>query len=108
MTIKGAIFVGVAGVLARYSFVLSGRYLDESLAVSDVIHGVSFGQLYVQSYGAAAGWDQVKDAFSRWHDRPRIVAKQATGSDNYEGMLENEAALGLLGNILDTVKSLKG
>jgi len=74
LLIKGTFFMGVSGIIARFAFLLSQKYLSESLRVSDIIHGVSFGQMYVQSYGATAGWDEVKEAFSKWHDGPAVEA----------------------------------
>jgi hypothetical protein len=107
LLVKGTFFMGIAGVIARFAFVLSKRYLAESLRVSDIIHGVSFGQMYVQSYGATAGWDQVKEAFSEWHDKPK------QDHENTDSQFEENLDFGhapnkdLLKEILDTVKGLK-
>lgn len=64
---KGAMIAGVIGVISRYAYVFSKVYLGESLRIDDRIHAIKFGQLYVETYGASAEWDKVKEAFSNWH-----------------------------------------
>lgn len=65
--LKGSILIAIVGVTSRYSFILSSNYMKEALRTSDRIHAIKFGQLYVETYGAAADWDQVKEAFSDWN-----------------------------------------
>lgn len=101
-TIKGALFVTISGILARYSFLLSRRYLDESLQVSDVIHNVSFGQLYIQSYGASAGWEQVKDAFAKWHH-----TKADSTEEENERSDKVKLDVSQITDLLEAVKELK-
>lgn len=105
-TTKSALFVTVAGIISRYAFLLSKRYLEESLNVSNTIHGVSFGQLYVESYGATAGWDQVKDAFSNWHQRPEH--RSATKSDADDFKPEAETSVKQAIDLLTAVSKVKG
>ncbi len=110
-TTKSALFVGIVAIISRYAFTLSGRYLQESLQVSDTVHGVSFGQLYVQSYGATAGWEQVKEAFSNWHKRPDVVTKKPDekADEGKEIKVEEnlDSILKLLNGVSDSVKNLR-
>lgn len=41
--------------------------MRESLKNADRMHAINFGNFYVQSYGAAAEWTQVKEAFENWN-----------------------------------------
>lgn len=106
-TTKSALFVAVAGIIARYAFLLSKRYLEESLGVSNTIHGVSFGQLYVQSYGATAGWDQVKEAFSNWHQRSESRLISASDKDSENLKPEAESGLKYVTDLVDAISKLK-
>lgn len=65
--IKGSILVGIAGFTSRYAFVMSSNYMKESLRTADRVHAIKFGQFYVETYGAAASWEQVKETFSNWN-----------------------------------------
>lgn len=104
--IKGAFFVGISGIFARYAFVLSRRYLGESIRISDIIHGVSFGQMYVQSYGATAGWDQVKDAFSKWHSSPTDDPNNTEKLSSSDEKLNLEMIPKILSSMTDLKKQI--
>lgn len=65
--LKGAIIFGLVAFLSRYAFLQSGNYMAESLRTTDRIHAIKFGQFFVKTYGAAADWPQVKEAFSNWN-----------------------------------------
>lgn len=106
-TTKSALFVAVSGIIARYAFLLSKRYLEESLAVSNTIHGVSFGQLYVQSYGATAGWDQVKEAFSNWHQRSESRLISATDKEVEDFKPEAEASVKYVTDLVNAISKFK-
>lgn len=65
--VKGLIAVALLGALARYAFLLSNAYVREALKNSDRRHAINFGKFYLESYGAAADWSQVKEAFEHWN-----------------------------------------
>lgn len=67
VSLKGLILVGLALALARYSFLLSTRYMKEALRNAERRHAIQFGAFYLDSYGAAADWTQVKEAFKDWN-----------------------------------------
>lgn len=69
--LKGSILLGCAAVLAKYSFVQSSKYMEEALRTTDRIHGMRFGLLFVETYGASASWDEVKAAFENWNGKAR-------------------------------------
>lgn len=64
---KGLIVLTVVGFFTRYNFVHSGNYMQESLKVADRIHAIKFGQFYIETYGATATWEEVKEVFSSWN-----------------------------------------
>lgn len=66
-SIKGIIVVGVFMAIARYCFLLGNSFMHESLKSCERRHAINFGKFYLQSYGADANWDQVKDAFEHWN-----------------------------------------
>ncbi|WP_156443723.1 hypothetical protein [Burkholderia savannae] len=64
---KGLIAVGLLAGLAKYSFLFSSSYMQEALKNADRRHAINFGKFYLESYGAAAEWSQVKEAFEHWN-----------------------------------------
>lgn len=64
---KGIIAVAFFGALAKYSFFFSNSYMHESLKNADRRHAINFGKFYLESYGAAADWGQIKEAFEHWN-----------------------------------------
>lgn len=64
---KGVVAVALLGALARYAFLFSTSYMREALKNADRRHAINFGEFYLESYGAAADWLQVKDAFANWN-----------------------------------------
>lgn len=67
VAIKGALAVGLVAALAKYSFLFSSYYMQEALKYADRRHAINFGKFYLESYGAAADWPQVKEAFEHWN-----------------------------------------
>nr|WP_312717345.1 hypothetical protein [Stenotrophomonas geniculata] len=64
---KGVVIIALVAALAKYSFLFSSRYMQEALKNSDRRHAINFGKFYLESYGAAAEWSQVKEAFEHWN-----------------------------------------
>lgn len=64
---KGLIAVALVAGLAKYSFLFSSYYMEEALKNADRRHAINFGKFYLESYGAAADWSQVKEAFEHWN-----------------------------------------
>lgn len=64
---KGLIAVALLAGLARYAFLFSNSYMREALKNADRRHAINFGKFYLESYGAAAEWSQVKEAFANWN-----------------------------------------
>lgn len=64
---KGLVAIALIAGLARYSFLFSNAYMREALKNADRTHAINFGKFYLQSYGAAADWSQVKEAFANWN-----------------------------------------
>lgn len=64
---KGLIAIALLAGLAKYSFLFSNSYMQEALKNADRRHAINFGKFYLESYGAAADWSQVKEAFEHWN-----------------------------------------
>lgn len=64
---KGLVAVALLAGLAKYSFLFSSSYMQEALKNADRRHAINFGKFYLESYGAAAEWSQVKEAFEHWN-----------------------------------------
>lgn len=64
---KGLVAVALLAGLAKYSFLFSSSYMQEALKNADRRHAINFGKFYLESYGAAADWSQVKEAFEHWN-----------------------------------------
>jgi hypothetical protein len=64
---KGVVAVALLAGLAKYSFLFSSSYMQEALKNADRRHAINFGKFYLESYGAAAEWSQVKEAFEHWN-----------------------------------------
>lgn len=64
---KGLIAVGLFAALAKYAFLFSNSYMREALKNADRRHAINFGKFYLESYGAAAEWAQIKEAFEHWN-----------------------------------------
>lgn len=64
---KGLIAITLLAALAKYSFLFSSSYMQEALKNADRRHAINFGKFYLESYGAAADWSQVKEAFEHWN-----------------------------------------
>ncbi len=65
--VKGLIAVALFAALARYAFLFSNSYMREALKNADRRHAINFGKFYLESYGAAADWTQIKEAFEHWN-----------------------------------------
>jgi small-conductance mechanosensitive channel len=64
---KGVVGITFAAGLAKYAFLFSSSYMREALKNADRSHAINFGKFYLKSYGAAAEWAQVKEAFEHWN-----------------------------------------
>lgn len=65
--VKGLVAVTLLAALSRYAFILGNSYMREALKNADRRHAINFGKFYLESYGAAADWSQVKEAFEHWN-----------------------------------------
>jgi hypothetical protein len=45
----------------------SNSYVKEALKNADRRHAINYGKFYLESYGAAADWSQIKEAFEHWN-----------------------------------------
>lgn len=64
---KGVIAIALLAGLARYAYLFSNAYMREALKNADRRHAINFGKFYLESYGAAAEWSEVRDAFANWN-----------------------------------------
>lgn len=101
---KGAVLLSISALIARYAFLMSQKNLDVSRKKLDRIHGIKFGQLYIESYGATAGWDQLKDAFSAWNSNEvsEVADNQSKHPDLDLGKLDSTLA-----SVLNSVEKVR-
>lgn len=85
---KGLITVGLLAAIAKYSYLFSSSYMHESLKNADRRHAINFGKFYLQSYGAAADWSEVKEAFEHWNISGSNAFTRQKSSSNGESTLE--------------------
>lgn len=64
---KGLVAVGLLLAVAKYSYMFSSSYMQESLKNADRSHAINFGKFYLESYGSTADWSEVKEAFEHWN-----------------------------------------
>lgn len=64
---KGLIVIGLFVALAKYCFLYGQSFMHEALKASERQHAINFGKFYLESYGADAGWGQIKEAFEHWN-----------------------------------------
>lgn len=84
-SIKGSIIAGLVLLAVKYISQNSNRYLVEYLNVSNRIHSIKFGQFYVETYGVAANWHEIRDAFSGWSGN---AVESSSGSEKEAGVEE--------------------
>lgn len=79
--------------LAKYAFLLGNSYMQEALKNADRRHAINFGKFYLESYGAAAEWSQVKEAFEHWNITGSNAFKRAEESMPDISALEKAVSL---------------
>lgn len=99
--VPAALLIG----LARYSFLYSNAYMREALKNADRTHAINFGKFYLQSYGAAADWSQVKEAFANWNisNSNAFVANEKIDTD----LTAVESAASLVERVARALPKLK-
>lgn len=90
---KGLIAVALLAGLAKFAFLFSSSYMQEALKNADRRHAINFGKFYLESYGAAADWTQVKEAFEHWNISGSNAFTRADVASLDAGSLEKAVAL---------------
>ncbi|WP_113721713.1 hypothetical protein [Aeromonas salmonicida] len=85
---KGLVTVGLLATIAKYAYLFSSSYMHESLKNADRRHAINFGKFYLQSYGAAADWSEVKEAFEHWNISGSNAFTRQEPSSSDENTLE--------------------
>lgn len=105
VTFKGLILVGLFIALGKYSFMYSQNYMHESIKNSERRHAINFGKFYLESYGATADWNQVKDAFEHWNiECASAFSKQDSSSIDSKSF---ESTMMILTKALDKMPNSK-
>lgn len=89
ITFRGLIVVAMFIAFARYAFVFSNSYMHESLKNSERRHAINFGKFYLETYGANASWEQVKEAFQHWNISSDSAFTQKNPSEFDPKLIEN-------------------
>jgi len=92
---RGLIAVALFIALAKYAFLFSNSYMREALKNGDRRHAINFGKFYLESYGAAAEWSQIKEAFEHWNiagsnafSKPEEVHLDVTALEKVASVIE--------------------
>lgn len=67
LAFKGVVGLALFAALSKYAYSLGNSYMREALKNGDRRHAINFGKFYLESYGAAADWGQIKEAFEHWN-----------------------------------------
>jgi hypothetical protein len=67
--------------------------MEEALKNADRRHAINFGKFYLESYGAAADWAQVKEAFEHWNIAASNAFSRSDSSLPDISVLEKSVAL---------------
>lgn len=90
---KGLVAVALIAAFSRYAFLFSTSYMQEALKNADRRHAINFGKFYLESYGAAADWAQVKEAFEHWNISGSNAFTRGPGELPTLSTLEHASAL---------------
>ncbi len=95
-TFKGLVGLALFAALSKYSYLFGNSYMREALKNGDRRHAINFGKFYLESYGAAAEWAQIKEAFEHWNiastsafGKPEDSQVDLTGLEKVASALEN-------------------
>lgn len=103
---KGVVAVGLLLGVARYSYMFSSSYMQESLKNADRSHAINFGKFYLESYGATADWSEVKEAFEHWNiTGSNAFSKRESASIDTDAI---EKAIGVIAKAGNSTMSGRG
>lgn len=91
---KGLIAIALFIGLSKYAFLFSNSYMREALKNGDRRHAINFGKFYLESYGAAAEWTQVKEAFEHWN---------ITGTNAFTKAEENKLNISSMDKVVESI-----
>ena len=98
---KGLVGLALFAALAKYAYVLGNLYMREALKNGDRRHAINFGKFYLESYGAAADWSQIKDAFEHWNiDGQNGFLKEDKSQIDLTSLEKLAAALEKIGKLI--------
>ena len=98
---KGLVGLALFAALAKYAYVLGNLYMREALKNGDRRHAINFGKFYLESYGAAAEWSQIKDAFEHWNiDGQNGFTKEEKGHLDMTSLEKVATALEGIGKLI--------
>lgn len=104
---KGLIAVALLAGLAKYAFLLGNSYMQEALKNADRRHAINFGKFYLESYGAAADWSQVKEAFEHWNiTGSNAFKRQEDAIPNISTLEKAVALIERAGKVIPTTKGV--
>lgn len=96
--LKGVMAVVICGVLAKYAFLYSNSYMREALKNADRRHAINFGKFYLELYGAAAEWAQIKEAFEHWN----II-----GTNAFSKIDDSQLDVSILEKVADSIEKIQ-
>lgn len=98
---KGLVGLALFAALSKYAYLFSNSSMSESLKNSNRRHAINFGKFYLETYGTAADWAQVKEAFEHWNiDGPNGFAPVGDGAFDLTALEKTAAAIEKLRKVL--------
>lgn len=96
---KGLVVLALLGAFAKYSYLLSNSFMGEAVKNADRIHAIKFGKFYLETFGATAEWEQVREAFENWN---------TLGSNGFAVQGKPEFNAGDFSAVVDLVDKIRG
>ncbi|EMQ3395533.1 hypothetical protein WG294_002000 [Yersinia enterocolitica] len=106
--IKGACLLMILFGVAAYALNLSKAYMHESLKLSDRIHAISLGEVYLKIYGHSVSSQEFKDIFENWNiSSNSAFHTKPESSDSNKAILQKALEEALPTQLIKNLVSMK-
>ncbi|HDL7600022.1 TPA: hypothetical protein PXO68_000593 [Yersinia enterocolitica] len=106
--IKGACLLIILFGVAAYALNLSKAYMHESLKLSDRIHAINLGEVYLKIYGHSVSSQEFKDIFENWNISSNSAFHTNSESPDYNrAILQKALEEALPTQLIKTFVSMK-
>lgn len=106
--IKGVCLLMILFGIAAYALNLSKAYMHESLKLSDRIHAISLGEVYLKIYGHSVSSQEFKDIFENWNiSSNSAFHTKPESSDSNKAILQKALEEALPTQLIKNLVSMK-